>query len=106
MKLIDRTELLNKLDKILDYVQNHLEVTNPYNSLLQVGDAILDCKLIEAETIKHGKWILEREPDGKPYCYHCSVCDPDFHYIGIAVAYDYCPLCGAIMDLESEQAET
>lgn len=49
----------------------------------------------------HGKWILEREPDGKPYCFHCSVCDPDFHYIGITVAYDYCPNCGAEMEVDN-----
>ena len=48
--------------------------------------------------VRHGRWILEREPDGKPYCFHCSVCDDDFHYIGITVAYDYCPNCGAKMD--------
>ena len=50
--------------------------------------------------VRHGRWILEREPDGKPYCFHCSVCDDDFHYIGITVAYDYCPNCGAKMDGE------
>ena len=47
--------------------------------------------------VRHGRWILERKPDGKPYCFHCSVCDDDFHYIGITVAYDYCPNCGAKM---------
>lgn len=50
--------------------------------------------------VKHGEWILEREPNGKPYCFHCSICDDDFHYIGIKVAYDYCPNCGAKMDGE------
>ena len=53
--------------------------------------------LLENE-VKHGKWLLEREPNGKPYCFHCSVCDDDFHHIGITVAYDYCPNCGARMD--------
>ena len=50
--------------------------------------------------VKHGKWILERELNGNPYCFHCSICDDDFHYIGIKVAYDYCPNCGAKMDGE------
>lgn len=57
---------------------------------------------IDPESLRpHGKWILEREPDGKPYCFHCSVCDPDFHYIGITVAYDYCPNCGAEMEVDN-----
>lgn len=46
----------------------------------------------------HGRWLLEREPNGKPYCFHCSVCDGDYHYIGIVTASDYCPNCGAKMD--------
>ena len=52
--------------------------------------------------VKHGRWILEREPDGTPYCFHCSVCDNDFHHIGIMTAIDYCPNCGARMDKEDE----
>lgn len=55
---------------------------------------------IEAEPVKHGKWLLEREPDGNPNGFHCSVCDGDFHNVGIRVAYDYCPFCGARMDGE------
>lgn len=49
---------------------------------------------------KRGKWILEREPDGKPYCLHCSICDDDFSRISITTAYPYCPHCGTKMDLE------
>lgn len=48
--------------------------------------------------VVHGRWILEREPNGKPYCFHCSVCDSYYHYIGIVTASDYCPNCGAKMD--------
>lgn len=48
--------------------------------------------------VAHGEWVLERDPNGKPYCFHCSVCDGDFHHIGITVKYDYCPNCGAKID--------
>lgn len=53
--------------------------------------------------VRHGRWILEREPDGTPYCFHCSVCDNDFHHIGIMTATDYCPNCGARMDEEDNK---
>ena len=56
----------------------------------------------EVVEVRHGRWILEREPDGTPYCFHCSVCDDDFRYIGIMAATDYCPNCGARMDKEDE----
>lgn len=59
---------------------------------------LLSIPAADVAPVRHGRWILEREPDGKPYCFHCSVCDDDFHYIGITVAYDYCPNCGAKMD--------
>lgn len=48
--------------------------------------------------VAHGRWMLERTPDGTPYCFHCSVCDSDYHHIGITIATDYCPNCGAKMD--------
>ena len=54
--------------------------------------------IVDVAPVMHGRWILEREPNGKPYCFHCSVCDSDFQRIGIVVASDYCPNCGAKMD--------
>mgnify|MGYP003341893305 CR=1 FL=1 len=55
--------------------------------------------LKEKENVR-GHWILEREYDGKPNCYHCSVCDMDGSFVGIKVASHYCPNCGAEMDNE------
>ena len=75
-------------------------------------DAVLVCRFIddyaepvEAEPVQHGHWWLEREPDGTPFCFHCSACDSDGHHIGIKAATDYCPNCGAKMD-EEVQDET
>lgn len=48
------------------------------------------------ENVK-GEWITEYEPNGKPYCFHCSACDDDFRFIAITTAYDFCPNCGADM---------
>lgn len=60
-------------------------------------DLILDAPEINAKPIIYAHWILEREPDGNPYCYHCSHCDSDFHNIGIKCVTKYCPNCGATM---------
>lgn len=43
---------------------------------------------------KLGRWLLEREPNGKPYCIHCSECDSDFHNISHKAATKFCPDCG------------
>ena len=56
----------------------------------------------DVQEVKHGYWIPERDPDegNRIQCYHCSVCDDDFHYIGAFIATKYCPNCGARMDGE------
>ena len=56
--------------------------------------ATIPDKIQNIEEFEYTKWILEREPHGKPYCLHCLNCDYDFKHIGIKVAYNYCPNCG------------
>lgn len=69
-----------------------------HRHILHILDKIPAADVVE---VRHGRWLLERTPDGKPYCFHCSVCDDDFHHIGIMTVYDYCPNCGAYMMGES-----
>lgn len=71
-----------------------------YDAIEADIDALYNIPAADVAPVVRGQWVLERDPDGKPYCFHCSVCDDDFHHIGIIVAYDYCPNCGAIMDGE------
>ena len=67
-------------------------------------DNVSEIPAEDVAEVRHGTWLLEREPDGKPYCFHCSVCDSDFHHIGIKTASDFCPNCGAKMDGGEENA--
>ena len=69
----------------------------PFN-VAMVFRHIHNAPAADVAPVVHGRWILERDPNGKPYCFHCSVCDSDYHYIGIMAASDYCPNCGAKMD--------
>ena len=51
---------------------------------------------IEAEPVRHGRWILKILPIGggdKIRSYLCSECD---RYVNMK--FDYCPNCGARMD--------
>ena len=100
MRLIDADALYDKVDESR-YNNGHKDGkihTNHYaehnHFLLMISDA----PTIEAEPIRHGKWLLECEPDGTPYCFHCSVCDDDFSYIDVMSGYERCPHCGAKMD--------
>lgn len=68
-----------------------------------IADIINEQPTADVQEVKHGHWIPERDPDegNRIQCYHCSVCDDDFHYIGAFIATKYCPNCGARMDGES-----
>lgn len=67
----------------------------------KVGEELL--KRIEEETTRHGKWI-PADPDtrGCTLRFACSVCGNYTTYYEDAhdCDYDYCPNCGAKMDLE------
>ena len=96
-RLIDANALLEELDKFANPMPNN----SGYDFLSGVATVITeieDAPTVDAVEVVHGRWLLERTPDGKPYCFHCSVCDDDFGYIGISTAYRYCPNCGAKMD--------
>lgn len=64
-------------------------------------DMVLQSEAKEVAEVKHGKWLREYEPDGTLYCFHCSVCDDDFHNISHKSITKFCSDCGAIMDGDS-----
>lgn len=97
MKLID-------VDPIVEKYRNYKfqPEWNDYeegfrDGCIAIVNELEDAPEIPAKPIVYAHWILEREPNGNPYCYHCSHCDSDFHNIGIKCATKYCPNCGATM---------
>ena len=87
-------------DELLKLYTLNIPEEKYFNVPLEVVQQnIKDMITADVQEVRHGKWVLEYEPDGHPYCFHCSVCDDDFHYISIKTAYKYCPNCGAKMDL-------
>lgn len=78
-------------DSIFDW---DMTIEDLYYSLCKLVD---DVPTADVQEVKRGYWIPERDPDenNRIQCFHCSVCDDDFHYIGAFVATKYCPNCGA-----------
>lgn len=100
MELIDREELLRKLDKMIDFESHQVSLVCAWNALLRARDTVLECKVVDAEPVKHGRW--DDSLDGiTPYCTVCGRTHSCFKRTP-----SYCPNCGAKMDLDSEQAET
>ena len=56
---------------------------------------------IDAEPVRHGKWIVCKGSNGKDYR-KCSEC---LHTQEITGLLNYCPVCGARMDAENDSAE-
>nr|DAJ47918.1 MAG TPA: DNA-directed RNA polymerase [Caudoviricetes sp.] len=81
-------------DSIFDW---DMTIEDLYYSLCKLVD---DVPTADVQEVKRGYWIPERDPDenNRIQCFHCSVCDDDFHYIGAFVATKFCPNCGARMD--------
>lgn len=108
MELIDREELLRKLDKMIEFERRQVLLTHAWNTLLCAKEAVLECKVVDAEPVKHGKW---NKRTTIAYCrngifidydeYLCSECQRVTE-----IKENYCSNCGAKMDLEGEQVET
>ena len=104
-RLIDADALMKRFYNYYDCVNEFTskngyrgDTLMDYEVAYMIDNCIENAPTVDAVPVVHGWWLLERTPDGKPYCFHCSICDDDFSYIGITTAYKYCPHCGAKMD--------
>ena len=81
MDLIDREELLKTL-RNFDYVKWY------YRDLT---DAIINMPTVDAEPVRHGKWIAQDTSRTKFMCSECKAKNYGGHE-------KYCPNCGAKME--------
>lgn len=100
--------------KVLDLIHRQDAEIRRLNSELAAKDRVDDydtaCLRIARKELKtankevqHGFWILLTEPDGKPHCYTCSICDNNSPYVETTSIFNYCPNCGAKMDLTTKK---
>lgn len=64
-----------------------------------VYKSIDDAPTVDAEPIRHGRWVKDRllSTNGGTYgVYRCSLCERTYQDIGYG--FRYCPNCGAKMD--------
>ena len=90
MELIDREELLRKLDKMINFESHQVSLVCAWNTLLRAKEAVLECKVVDAEPVKHAKWIM-CDLDGTGLCSRCGEYGNNQR--------GYCENCGAKMDL-------
>ena len=93
--LIDRKHLIKNLNR---FAPEH------YSAL--INSLILKEPTVDAEPIRHGKWIDEGYyADYANICaWHCSECN--WHMLGYSDdLFDYCPSCGAKMKVRKNEAD-
>lgn len=69
-------------------------------------ERLVSMPTIEAEPVKHGRWIIRDNPGTGWYRVTCSECGEDVtstvpvigFFPNAKVVWDYCPYCGARMD--------
>lgn len=100
-ELIYREDLLKEIVKSYPHFDQRLSIT-------PVFDAIRKANVIDAEPVRHGRWLdgNRGKHDGTLYWYrYCSECLYERDDDNEDKDTPYCPNCGASMDGESKQVE-
>lgn len=117
VRLIDADALISDLKYDVELNARLLEDTNTvgfYRELCWTDKAhkentiqfLKDAPTVDAASIKHGKWIpCMKDSRGCADMFQCSECKRYSYYAyGVkCLDYEYCPYCGAKMDIEREE---
>ena len=92
MRLIDANALAESdMAKLIDrYLYNQCNLT--------VGLAAALMPEIEAEPVRHGRWIYRSDDAASCYCSECNEEALTAPYERNCIESDFCPCCGAKMD--------
>ena len=103
MRLIDADRLMVQVTSHEDFRSLVTdEYTQAQNDAYQIVEYdIEDAPTVDAEPVRHGKWI---DWLGKGNEWECSECKCSIESHG-SIAYEYCPMCGARMDGEEQEHE-
>lgn len=98
MRLIDASELIQLLCINMDSGEQFDKATHCVDAM----------PTVDAVPVRHGKWIIRDNPGTGWYRITCSECGEDVtstapcigFFPNAKVSWDYCPNCGARMDVE------
>ena len=98
---IEREKIREEYEKLTrSYVRN-----DPYIADWRFDEMIESLPAADVAPVRHGRWVSVPHK----LAMVCSVCNRDepYKFADIdADVYDYCPNCGAKMDLEDSQCDT
>lgn len=60
-------------------------------------DGTITCTIIDFEPVRHGRWVNHISENGATDGTYCGICD---YEVDRDARYNYCPNCGAKMEME------
>ena len=120
MRLIDADALMEHLSNryineiFSDWRELPLDTREKFGLLGSTfKQAILNAPTIDAEPVRHGRWIDEIEPNAvtasgrEVHIFRCSACDFTWaNKTAVLHYFKFCPNCGAKMDGGAEDAQS
>lgn len=107
VRLIDADALINEIDAWMKRIslEDNAVANAVFDTLQSVAEMVIDANEIDAEPVRHGRWIgIEGDgyADGLPVydVWECSECGDEWHGEDTPC---YCLNCGAKMDLEGTE---
>ena len=99
-RLIDATKWEEFYKEMTDGLKPYDHYDDGYRDAMDNVDDWMDGNQVEAEPVRHGRWI---EPQRLYYGakqYECSLCYSDIFWKkhSITDKYPHCPNCGCLMD--------
>lgn len=95
VRIIDADALLDAMEEEIHFTAiNASEQARVNNLFCDITDVINESPTIDAEPVRHGKWIPWKYHNG----FRCDKCNEP-----VDNKHNYCPNCGAKMDAEREE---
>ena len=85
-------------EQVIDWYRPYGQTDEPIPFETLVSD-LRDMKVADVAPVRHGRWVHEHISEGYAWVM-CSECEAVIHKILINKRLNYCPNCGAKMDLE------
>ena len=100
MELVDREKLLKDMGERPKVNGSGLYALGAVNQYDMDRLAVETAPTVDAVPVKHGRWIHHK--GGYSDHYECTVCGKS---IVLTAKWDFCPMCGARMDLKDGERD-